>query len=73
MFSSVRFRRSFSDGFTTNDVEYIWKRDKVIVEQPTMAQFAITSSKTSRIVQVYITGKILNRKYSFGEHTFNKH
>ena len=53
------------DGFSTTDVEYIWKRDEVRVEQPTMAQFSITSSKTSRTVAVYITGKVLNSKYSF--------
>ena len=53
-------------------MEYIWKRDEVIVEQPTMAQFSIISSKTSRKIEVYITGKILNRKYSFGEQTFTE-
>lgn len=48
------------DGFSTRDVDYIWMRDEVIVEQPIMAQFAITTSKVSRKVGVYITGKASN-------------
>lgn len=47
-----------SDGFSKTEVDYKWKKNKVTVAEPTMAQFSITSSKVSRRADMFLTGTV---------------
>ena len=40
-------------------MDYQWKRNKVVVAQPTLAQFSIMSSKVSRRVSKFTTGMVI--------------
>lgn len=60
----------FLDGFTTSEVDYQWKRNKVVVAQPIMAQFAIISSKVLRRVDKYTSGMVFLNCSNLSQHAY---
>ena len=45
------------DGYKTSDIVYQWKKENVIIERKTIAQFACRESQLGEQTAKYSTGK----------------